>query len=499
MVLIVGAGPSGLVLALWLARSGVAVRLVEKNSGPGQSSRAIVVQARTLEFYRQLGIAEEVVNAGIRIEQLHLREGEHEVMSIAIGEMGDGVSPFPFALSYPQDDHERLLGEQVAAAGVSIEWGTELVDFEDHGDRVTATLKRGDSQETVNCEYLCGADGARSTVRQRLGLGFEGGTYDQMFYVADVEATGAAANDGLNICLSEAGFLVITPVRSSGRYRLIGIIPPDLMSGIPATFDAVQPYAERMIGIQVQKVHWYSTYHVHHRVAERFRRGRVFLLGDAGHIHSPAGGQGMNTGIGDAVNLAWKLAAVLNGEATDVLLDTYEPERIEFARSLVATTDRVFRAAIAPGKASEFIRTALVPHVLPIAFGFSGLRHLLFGVVSQTRVNYEESELSDGKAANVRGGDRLPWVESLANYDPLKERAWQMHVYGAGDIDVITTRTGIRVFHFGWNEEVGKAGIERNAVFLVRPDGYIAWAGDARTKDGLPELLAKYGVDLLPN
>lgn len=498
MVLVVGAGPSGLVLALWLARSGVPVRLVEKNSGPGQASRAIVVQARTLEFYRQLGIADEVVNAGIRIEDIHLREGAHEVTSVPIGGMGEGVSPYPFALSYPQDDHEKLLGEHVTAAGVTTEWNTELVRFEDHGDRVVATLKKGDAEETAEFDYLCGADGARSTVRQRLGFGFEGGTYDQMFYVADVEATGAAATDGLNICLGAAGFLIVTPVRSSSRFRLIGIIPQELVNGAPVSFEEIQPFAERMIGIQVQKVHWFSTYHVHHRVAEHFRRGRVFLLGDAGHIHSPAGGQGMNTGIGDAVNLGWKLAAVAKGEATDVILETYEPERITFAHSLVETTDRVFRAAIAPGKTSEFIRTALVPHLIPFAFGFSAVRSLMFGVVSQTRINYEKSELSDGRAGDLHGGDRLPWVESLANFGALKTRTWQLHVYGEASVETITPRTGIPVVSFPWNEEAGKAGIGQNTLLLVRPDGYVAWAGEAGSRDGLPELLAKFGIDLRP-
>ena len=180
-------------------------------------------------------------------------------------------------------------------------------------------------------------------------------------------------------------------------------------------------------------MNWFSTYHVHHRVAARFRAGRAFLLGDAAHVHSPVGGQGMNTGIGDAVNLAWKLAAVLNGGAPDRLLATYEQERIGFARRLVATTDRAFTVVTKQGRVARWVRTRLVPLIAPLLFRLAPVRRFLFRTVSQINVNYRNSPLSEGAAGGVRGGDRLPWVSTgpgTDNFAPLASLTWQVHVYG---------------------------------------------------------------------
>ena len=187
--------------------------------------------------------------------------------------------------------------------------------------------------------------------------------------------------------------------------------------------------------IDVERVNWFSTYHVHHRVADHFRKGRAFLLGDAAHIHSPVGGQGMNTGIGDAMNLAWKLAAVLHGRADASLLDSYEPERIAFARRLVATTDRAFTGVTSPGAIARRVRLHIVPLLLPLLFGFTAVRRLMFRTVSQTAVNYRASRLSEGRAGAVHGGDRLPWVKptddgAKDNFAPLTSLDWQVHVYG---------------------------------------------------------------------
>ena len=344
-ILIVGAGPTGLALALFLAKAGVTPRIIDKNSGPGQASRAMAVQARTLEFYRQLGFAEEVVSKGIPIEAIHLRAHDHIVSQIKIADFGKGMSPYPFVLSFPQDDHERLLVAHLQAAGVEVEWETEFKELRDTGEAVGATLQKKDgTQEECTAAYMCGCDGARSTVREDLQLGFAGGTYDKTYFVADVEATGEAAQGhNFSFCLGAQDFLIVLPVRSTGMNRLIGIVPEEFKGQENVVFDDIRPFAEKAADIRVEKVNWFSTYRAHHRVAEHFRAGRVFVSGDAGHIHSPVGGQGMNTGIGDAVNLAWKLAAVVAGRADASLLDTYEPERIAFARSLVATTDKMFQ------------------------------------------------------------------------------------------------------------------------------------------------------------
>jgi 2-polyprenyl-6-methoxyphenol hydroxylase-like FAD-dependent oxidoreductase len=492
-VLVAGAGPTGLVLALELARRGVKVRIIDKAHGPGLASRAMAVHARTLELYGRLGLADEVVARGIRMERLHMRERGREVAVFELGEIGEGLSPYPFVLSFPQDEHERVLGARLEEAGVRVEWDTELVAFDDTGECVRATLRTKGGEETVEAAYLGGCDGAHSAVRQGLGLGFPGGTYSQLFYVADVEATGDAANGDLNACLATDAFCVIFPIRTSGTFRLIGIVPEEIGRREPVTLADLRPLVERLGGLEVSCENWFSTYSVHHRVADHFRKGRVFIAGDAGHVHSPAGGQGMNTGIGDAVNLAWKLAAVVGRRASAAVLDTYEPERIAFARLLVETTDRAFTGIVSRGLGGRFLRGFLAPHLFPVLLRFQAVRRLAFRTVSQTRITYRGSALAVGEAGRVGGGDRLPWVASADNFAPLASLDWQVHVYGK-----VGERLGafarVPVHGFAWSEDARAAGLAEGAMYLVRPDGYVALAGARQDVDGLSRFLDAFGI-----
>ena len=377
-ILIVGAGPSGLVLALRLHRHGVPFRIVDQHAGPGEASRALVVHARTLEFYAQLGLADRLIEAGSQIEAVRLREAGEEVGGFSLGDMGAGLSPYPFALCLPQDEHEHLLVEALAQDGVTVEWGTKLERLERSDESVAVVLSRDGRQEHTTFGYVAGCDGARSLVRTSIGSEFGGGTYDRLYYVADVKLRRPPGTD-LVIALDRSDFGLMLPSRRGENERLIGFVPEG-REGAPGFAD-VQATAERLLGIEVEAVHWFSTYRVHHRVASRFRDGRCFLLGDAGHLHSPVGGQGMNTGIGDAVNLGWKLAAVAAGDASPALLDSYEPERIAFARSLVATTDRVFQALTDEGLLGRVFRTQVMPHVMPAVTRFDAGRHAVFRTV----------------------------------------------------------------------------------------------------------------------
>lgn len=494
-VLIVGAGPTGLLLALWLARRGVLFRIVDGKSGPGQASRAMAVQARTLEFYRQLGFADAVVASGVPMDTLHLWEGGHEAAVMPLGDFGRDQSPYPFVLSYPQDDHERLLVAKLAESGVNVEWNTELVSFTQDDAGVRATLRKGGTEETLEAAYLCGCDGAHSAVRHGLDIGFPGGTYDQRFYVADADVTGRSAQDhDIVICMEESGFGLCLPVRSTGMHRLIGAVPSEAGEA-PTDFEAIRPTVERIMGLQVRSVNWFSTYQVHHRVADRFRQGRAFLLGDAGHVHSPAGGQGMNTGLGDAVNLAWKLASVLKDGASPGLLDTYEPERIAFARLLVQTTDRVFQTTTGKGALSRLVRTLIAPHLIPFAFRFAGVRRSAFDTVSQIRIEYRHSPLSEGHAGDVHGGDRLPWTGSTGtdNFEPLGSLGWQIHVYGTPTDDLRQAADDLRMpLHaFTWREAMRPHGLLRDGAYLLRPDGYVAVADANGDTDSIRAFVAR--------
>jgi 2-polyprenyl-6-methoxyphenol hydroxylase-like FAD-dependent oxidoreductase len=265
--LIVGAGPTGLVLALWLARTRTPFRLIDKNSGPGQASRAMAVQARTIEFYRQLGIADEVVAAGFRLDRIHLRNRSQELAVAWLGGVGGGISPFPFVLSLPQDDHERMLTQYLHDAGHAVEWDTELVAFTQRVDGVSATLRKLGDEETWSGAYLCGCDGAHSAVRHGLGVGFPGGTYDQPFYVADAEAEGPWSDHEFTGYLAEQTFALAFPVRRRGMVRFIGVVPEALWDRDDLTFDDLRGEVEQVTGTRVTRVNWFSQYRVHHRVA----------------------------------------------------------------------------------------------------------------------------------------------------------------------------------------------------------------------------------------
>lgn len=499
-VLIVGAGPTGLVLALWLTRLGIRVRIVSKASGPGTTSRAMAVQARTLELYRQLDLTDAVIAAGHRNPAINLWAEGRRRARIGFGEAGATLTPYPFVLIYPQDQHERLLVERLQALGISVEWQTELLEVTEAGGQVGARLRGPDgSEETCAARALAGCDGARSLVRQEIGAGFPGETYRQIFYVADVEVRGLAPDGEIHLSLATSDFVALIAYGQGGRYRLIGTVRDDRIEDADhLTFDDVGHDAVAALGVGVAAVNWFSTYRVHHRVTDHFRRGRVFLLGDAAHVHSPVGGQGMNTGLGDAINLAWKLAAVLKGQAPDSLLDTYETERRAFARTLVGTTDRLFGVVTAEGRIANLVRTRIAPSLMGAAYRLAAVRKRLFRLVSQTALAYHDSPLSQGVAGHVRGGDRLPWVATggTDNHAPLTAIAWQLHVYGiaAPELRDACASRNIPLHVFDWHSEHGRAGLARDAAYLLRPDTYVALADPHASAETLARYLDARGL-----
>ena len=493
-VLIVGAGPTGLVLALWLTRLGARPRIIDKSAEPGTTSRALAVQARTLELYRQLNLTEAVLAQGHKVPAINLWvEGEQKA-HLEFELVGSDVTPYSYLEIFPQDQHERLLVERLQEMGVSVERRTELLGYTEEADQVVGRLRGPDGREEMFAtSYIAGCDGARSLVRETMGTGFPGGTYRQVFYVADVEAQGPAFNGELHIDLDEADFLAVFPLAGKGRGRLVGTVRDQRADHAETLrFEDVSDRAIQHLKVRIDKVNWFSSYRVHHRVTDRFRKSRAFVLGDAAHIHSPAGGQGMNTGIGDAINLAWKLHAVLTGRAPDALLDSYEAERIKFARRLVSTTDKVFSIATADGRLAQMVRTRIVPVVMPRLVGSGPGRDYLLRTVSQIMLNYRGGPLSQGTAGHVHGGDRLPWAPAAGgnNFDPLVNAVWQVHVYGAASPELASwcDHHHLPLHRFDWSPEHDKAGFARDALYLVRPDTYVALADTT----GSPRSIERY-------
>ena len=360
-------------------------------------------------------------------------------------------------LSLPQDEHELFLVAKLALAHVEVEWNTTLESWVQTASEVQATLVKNGKRQHGVFDYLCGCDGGRSTVRTIAGIEFAGGTYDHRYYVAD--AVVAGGNTDLHAHLGANAFALMLPVRTSGMQRLIGILP-DRPDGAPApVFDDVRTEVEALLEIEVGHVNWFSTYRVHHRVAAQFRQRRCFLLGDAAHVHSPVGGQGMNTGIGDAVNLAWKLA-------------------------------------------KKLLRRWLVPRALPFLSGFEGARRLLFKTVSQIQIRYEDSALSGGHAEDLRGGDRLPWFfdGTHDNYTALRSMDWQLHIYGEPAPALLDEARALRlpVHCYPFNVAARLAGLGRDCAYLVRPDGHIALAMQMQAAGPLRAVALRLGLDFGP-
>jgi 2-polyprenyl-6-methoxyphenol hydroxylase-like FAD-dependent oxidoreductase len=494
-VLIVGAGPTGLVLALCLTRLGVAVRIIDKASEPGTTSRALGVHARTLEFYRQLGISSAVVAAGVKSEGVNLWVGGAREARVPLTLMAEGQTKFPYLLIYPQDVHERMLIDTLAKEGVEVERSTELSGLEQAPDGVTAKIKLADgSEESFFTHYLAGCDGASSSVRKSLTGAFPGGTYTHLFYVADVEARGPTTNEEVHIDMEDAEFLGVFPLTEEGHVRLIGSVEDKLENRRGSLrFEDVRGKALKNLRVEVTEENWFSTYRVHHRVADHFREGRVFLLGDAAHVHSPVGAQGMNTGIGDAVNLSWKLAAVVKNEVPAAILDTYEQERRAFALRLVSTTDKAFSLVTSPGFWATFLRTRLVPMLLPRLVAIRRVGRFIFRTVSQIGIHYRDSALSMGSAGKVHSGDRLPWIQLEAggdNFTEMKGLRWRVHIYGRVPAGIKGTceELNLPLHSFGWERAMKRKGLAHGALYLLRPDGHVAFA-DLRC---MPDRLRDY-------
>jgi 2-polyprenyl-6-methoxyphenol hydroxylase-like FAD-dependent oxidoreductase len=514
-VLIVGAGPTGLMLANQLARRGVRPVIIDRHSGPAQQTRAMAVQARTMEIYSKLGLMERAAALGGRATGANLWASGRWSARIPLGDIGRGLSPFPFILTLGQDDNERIMGEKLRGFGVDVQWDTELVAFEQQSGHVEATLRLPDgAARTIRAAWVAGCDGARSAVRELSGIGFPGEPYQHVFFVADTEATGPMKPGELNVYLWRDGFHLFFPMRGKDRWRVIGILPREMRHRDDPAFEELEPAIRQEAGAAVafKECSWFSTYRIHHRAAERFRDRRCFLLGDAAHIHSPAGAQGMNTGLQDAYNLAWKLALAVRGEADVSLLDTYEQERRPVAQRLLRTTDRAFQVIVADGWFGKLFRTRILARVMAFAMTRERVRKLAFRTISQIGVRYLTSPLSRTLAGLPEGapvaGDRFPWlqlrigtagaVEDL--YQKLDDTRFNLIVIGqpAPAAGALGPGDLLRVHEIARDAvnapELARAGITGAAFYLLRPDGHVGLAGTRLQAADVMRYLAESGL-----
>jgi 2-polyprenyl-6-methoxyphenol hydroxylase-like FAD-dependent oxidoreductase len=497
-ILIVGTGPTGLMLANQLARWGVRALIVDRHSGPAQQTRAMAVQARTLEIYSKMGIVDQALALGARASGANMWANGRWTARIPLGEIGSSMSPFPFVLMLGQDDNERIMGETLRGHGIEVQWNTEVTALNQHPDHVEVTLKQPDGTDRkVTAAWVAGCDGSRSVVRETSGITFPGEPYEHVFFVADTEATGDMKQGELNVYLWRDGFHLFFPMRGKDRWRVIGILPKKFRDRDDLRFDELVPVIRQEAGstLVFKECSWFSTYRIHHRAAERFRDRRCFLLGDAAHVHSPMGAQGMNTGLQDAYNLAWKLALVVKGEADPSLLDSYEQERIPVAQRLLRTTDRAFQLVVSENWLAGLFRTKVMARLAAFAMTRERVRRLAFRTISQIGVRYRRSPLSQASADLPEGapaaGDRFPWLELEFEengpvedlFDKLDDTRFNLLVTeqplsASGSLEgpgILRTYT---IPNTPANErELARVHINGPAFYLLRPDGHVGLCG----------------------
>ena len=475
-VLVIGAGPTGLLLAIVLAARGVRVTIVDRKSGPTRESRAVVLQARTMEIYAQLGIADRMTAASADVRLVAPGFGRRRFGVVPVGAIGVGLTPFPRLTVLEQSKTESILVDHLAQLGVRVGWDATVELPPALPASRDITVSSPEVSRVIRARYVVGADGVNSTVRRALGIGFEGSTYEHTFFVCDAdEARGLTAN-AVNVRLGDAEFLLSFPLRTEGaadHHRIIGLLPPGGAGDVVE--ESARAAAARVFGVEWGDSRWFSTYRVQHRVATVFRRGAYFLAGDAGHVHSPIGAQGMNTGLQDAHNLALKLVDVIAGRAPESYLDRYEAERQPVAVRLIASTDRVFALATSSRRRDRVVRRWLAPIlapafvlVLPRLPGASRL----FGYVSQTRIHYwmdAEDKLRSAGQRDPVVGRRLPWTGD--NHDVLRSFEWQVHGYGGTDAAPAGAALALPAHSF---PSTARTPLRGGTLYLVRPDGFVA-------------------------
>ncbi|HET7923645.1 MAG TPA: FAD-dependent monooxygenase [Rhodanobacteraceae bacterium] len=494
-VLIVGAGPTGLMLANQLARRGVRHLLIDRHGGPARETRALGVQARTLEIYQKLGIVDRALELGTPGYGANLWANGVKKGHVPLGDAGREITPYPYILILGQDDNERIMGERLTALGGAVQWNTELTALEQRTDRVAATLKMPDgATRTIEAAWVAGCDGARSAVRELNALDFPGAPYEHVFFVADVEMTGTMVPDEVNVYLWKSGFHLFFPMRGADHWRIVGIVPKELRGNDKLAFDAVVPSMRNEAGaaLAFKSCSWFSTYRIHHRAAAEFRKGRCFVLGDAAHIHSPVGAQGMNTGLQDAYNLAWKLALVVQGKADAALIDSYAAERMPVAQRLLRSTDEGFKFIVSDSAFAGLMRTQVVARLAGFAMKFRRVQLTAFRTVSQTGIEYRKSPLSDGTLPDgaPQAGDRFPWLKlALGSGGPvedlfatLDDLRFHLFAFGQAAPAGLPDFGGLVATHevpadAANDAALAHAKIPQPSFYLVRPDGYVGLCG----------------------
>ncbi|MFN0274857.1 MAG: FAD-dependent monooxygenase [Chitinophagales bacterium] len=501
-VAIIGAGPTGLMAACQCIRFGLDFILLDKKEGPTKESRALAIQARTLEVFQQMGIAHEFTSLGYKTKAFNFYVNGKKRATIPIEDIGEGLSEFPYVLVLEQYHTEEIVYGFITQHAKEVSWNTTVSSITESVDTITIAYDKNDTHHQIHCKYLIGADGAKSIVRHYLNTEFHGGTYENIFFVADLEATSKFLKKELGVFLSRKTFAAFFPMQGKNQFRMVGILPEEFKDEHSIAFRDIESSVKEKLNIDVlfHNLNWFSVYRLHHRMAKNFSRGNIFLAGDAAHIHSPVGGQGMNTGLQDANNLVWKLWMIEVHNANKKLLNTYEEERVPFAKRLLHTTDNAFRFVSNANVFTNIFRLHIMPFIMSRVMRLKKMRRFAFLALSQTGFHYKRMSLSQGVAGKNFSGMRFPYFfllhkgQEINIHEFLREQSFILFSYN------MSTKY-IKQYDFMIHKEIElnayntaalkKAGFSDAFLCLVRPDGYIGFITIEQDKNALDKYLQK--------
>ncbi len=490
-VLIVGAGPSGLMLACQLMVHNISFRIIDKKASPVIHSGALILHARTLEILDQLGLAEKAIESGIVARSIHIRFNSKKTVSIDIRNFGFGLTRFPSFLMLEQWKTENLLSEFLKAKDFNIENNTELVAFTNEDELVTSEIRKTTGEiELIKSRFLIGSDGTNSLVRKNLGIPFHGKTHQQRLFITDCEADLSVPGQEIIFSFTNGYTLGGFPL-TGNRWRIDGLVPL-VQQKENAGFEDVKDFFSANVdsGIVLRNSQWFSVFRSHSRCAESFRQKRCFLVGDAAHVHSPVGAQGMNTGMQDSYNLAWKLAFYIRGKASEELLDTYKAERRPIALNIIRHTDYAYSLLTSGTVLSRFFRLKLAPLLLPMFIDRfkknTSMQTYFFKAISGIGITYKNHFSEDHFPVHApKPGERLPYVKEPTNLlSSLNSKSFHLIVFGNAvlpelfHVVIDENNEVISVKHIrketGTMQLFNTFGIKDAGWYLVRPDLYIA-------------------------
>lgn len=516
-VLIVGAGPAGLMMACQLAVHQISFRIIDKNEYPASNSGALILQARSLEIFEQMGIAGEAMVEGMIARKVNVVYNGLKISTISINDIGKTLSKFPFILMLEQSKTEKLFLKFIQERGYCVERRTLFKSLtQDEGGVISVVLLPDGSEQSIKTKYVIAADGYKSAIRNYLNIPFKGKTYQKPLFILDCKAKTDITRDEICFAFSHSSVSGFFPLPDF-RWRIDSTIPKEIEKIETITFKHIEKDFHLWTKMNVIFLgnEWFSILYSHRKSAGSMQNRNCFLVGDAAHVHTPVGAQGMNTGLQDAYNLGWKLAYVLKNKAKPDLLETFTPERSDISKGFANSADILFQFITSRNLFLRFFRFCLLKMLFKFFFPLlekqKAFRQIFFRSISQIDIHYRYSGLSDGSlngkflSEAPRPGDRLPYVEfffkgrNTNNYDLMDSRCFNLFVFGKVlkvEFKKIAEKYNLGLIFITYHPQTIKMyeslGIKKSGYFLIRPDNHISLRSAALDTSPLDKFLKKY-------